>query len=72
MQDEFLENQAMVAASLAEKGALRTAPDVAPAAETIWTLNHPSLYHLLVHERGWSEEQYEQWLADRRVHTLSL
>ena len=70
MQDEFLENQALVVESLATKGALRPEVDVRQVAETLWTLNHPSLYHLLVHERGWSEERYEQWLADAFVHQL--
>jgi AcrR family transcriptional regulator len=64
MQNEFLENQTLIARSLASKGALRPDLDVAEAAERIWTLNHPTLYYLLVHERGWSAERYEQWLAD--------
>jgi hypothetical protein len=69
-QDQFLENQAMMAESLAAKGALRESLDVADAAEMLWTLNHPSVYYLLVYERGWSEEKYERWLADAFVHQL--
>jgi AcrR family transcriptional regulator len=70
MQDRFLENQRMVAESLAAKGALRGGLDVAAAAEMIWTLNHPSVYYLLVYERGWSEERYERWLADVLIQQL--
>src|SRR5919199_6806902 len=70
MQDEFLENQALVARSLARKGALRPGLDVGEAAERIWTLNHPTIYYLLVHERGWSEERYEQWLADAFIRQV--
>jgi AcrR family transcriptional regulator len=70
MQDEFLENQELVADSLATKGALRADLDGRQAAEMLWILNHPSLYHLLVHERGWSEERYERWLADAFIHQL--
>ncbi len=70
MQNQFLENQAMVAKSLAAKGALRADLEVADAAEIIWTLNHPSIYHLLVRERGWSEERYEHWLADAFIRQL--
>lgn len=70
MQNEFLENQALVAASLAAKGALRADLDVHQAAEMLWTLNHPSMYHLLVYERGWTEERYEEWLADAFVRQL--
>jgi AcrR family transcriptional regulator len=69
-QDQFLENQAMMAESLAAKGALRESLDVADTAEMLWTLNHPSVYYLLVYERGWSEEKYERWLADAFVHQL--
>jgi AcrR family transcriptional regulator len=61
-QDQYLENQTMVAQSLAANGALRDGLDVADAAEMLWTLNHPSVYYLLVYERGWSEERYERWL----------
>jgi AcrR family transcriptional regulator len=70
MQDQFLENQTMLAESLAAKGALRGGLDVAEVAEMLGTLNHPSVYYLLVYERGWSEERYEQWLADVFIHQL--
>jgi AcrR family transcriptional regulator len=69
-QDQYVENQTMMAASLAAKGALREGLDVTGAAEMLWTLNHPSVYYLLVYERGWSEERYERWLADAFVHQL--
>jgi len=70
VQDQFMENQTMVAESLAAKDALRPELDAAAAAEMLWTLNHPSLYYLVVHERGWAEDQYECWLADSFVHQL--
>ncbi len=34
------------------------------ATDILWTLNHPDLWHLLVGERGWSAEDYEEWFAD--------
>jgi AcrR family transcriptional regulator len=70
VQDQFMENQTMVAESLAAKDALRPELDAAAAAEMLWTLNHPSLYYLVVHDRGWAEDQYERWLADSFVHQL--
>jgi AcrR family transcriptional regulator len=69
-QGQFLANQTMMAESLAAKGVLRDGLEVAEAAEMLWTLNHPSVYYLLVYERGWSEERYEHWLADAFVHQL--
>jgi AcrR family transcriptional regulator len=31
--------------------------------DTIWTLNSPLLYGLLVHQRGWPVEAYRDWIA---------
>jgi AcrR family transcriptional regulator len=63
IQDQFYENQLAIVKSLDRKGALREELDVAAAADILWTLNHPSLHRLLVGERGWSPERYENWLA---------
>jgi AcrR family transcriptional regulator len=62
IQTEFHANQRTIVASLDEQGALSM--DVERAADILWTLNHPSLWQLLVEERGWTPEQYEQWCAD--------
>jgi AcrR family transcriptional regulator len=64
IQVEFHDNQRAVVQSIADKGALNCNLDVGGAADILWTLNHPSLYALLVGERGWSAERYERWLAD--------
>ena len=32
------------------------------AADVLWTLNHPTVWHLLVRERRWSPTRYETWL----------
>jgi AcrR family transcriptional regulator len=64
IQTEFHDNQRAVVESLAEKGALAEGLDVPRAADMLWALNHPSLYALLVGERGWSPDDYEQWLGD--------
>jgi AcrR family transcriptional regulator len=69
-QDQFIADQRRVAESLAARGALRPEVDVDAAAETIRALNHPSFYYLMVHEQGWSAEDFERWLADALVRTL--
>jgi hypothetical protein len=69
-QEQYMEDQRLVAESLAAKGVLRKDLDVGEAAETIWALNHPSFYYLLVHEHGWSVEQHERWLADAFIRQL--
>ena len=39
-------------------------PDrLAEVRDTIWTLNSPLLYGLLVVQRGWSAERYGDWIA---------
>lgn len=50
--------------SLREKDALRRGLDVDRAGDVLWTLSHPNLWQLLVGERGWTPEQYEEWFGD--------
>src|ERR1700730_285608 len=55
-----------VASALIEQlhssNALRSGLDPAIAADILWTLNHPAVWQLLIHERQWQPDQYEQWL----------
>jgi hypothetical protein len=46
--------------SLDAKGALDAGLDV--ATDILWTL-HPAVYWLLVNERGWTPDRYQEWLA---------
>ena len=46
------------------KRALRRGVDAGRATDLLWTLNHPSLWWLLVGERKWTPDEYETWLAD--------
>ncbi len=64
IQTEFHANQGTIVQSLADKNALKPELDVDRAADILWTINHPHLWQLLVGERGWTPEQYEQWCAD--------
>ena len=50
-----------IAESLERDGALTV--DLTTATDILWTLNHPDVYQLLVKQRGWSPERYEQWLV---------
>lgn len=61
---EYHANQRVIVESLAEKKALRPGLDLDQATDILWTINHPHIWQLLVRERGWSPEQYEQWTAD--------
>jgi AcrR family transcriptional regulator len=64
IQTEFHANQGVIAQSLHDKRALRTGLDVRSATDILWTVNHPTVWQLLVGERGWTPERYEQWCAD--------
>jgi hypothetical protein len=57
------EAQAALVAYLAESGRLRPDLDVAAARDILWTLTGRDLYRMLVQERGWSSDRYENWLA---------
>jgi AcrR family transcriptional regulator len=70
LQDQLMEDQRPVAESLAAKGALREGLDAASAADTLWLLNHPSVYYLAVLECDWPEQRFTHWLADTFIHQL--
>jgi AcrR family transcriptional regulator len=64
IQSDFYDIQRPVVAMLAEKNALRPGLDMDRATDILWTLNHPDVWHLLVGERGWTPERYEEWFGD--------
>jgi AcrR family transcriptional regulator len=64
IQDDFYANQRSIVDSLRAKEALAPGLDAARGADILWTLNHPDLWHLLVGERGWTPDEWEQWFGD--------
>ena len=36
----------------------------------MWALNQPTLYELLVNDRGWTPDRYERWLGDLFIAEL--
>jgi AcrR family transcriptional regulator len=58
------------AALINEKGGLRGGVAVDEARDIIWIFNDPTLHHALVRLRGWSQNQYRQWLTDNLQHQL--
>jgi len=40
------------------------------AADTIYALASPEVYTLLVRDRGWSADDYQQWLATNLITAL--
>jgi AcrR family transcriptional regulator len=62
--DRRAANMRLFAAELAATGGLRPGLSVEEAADVLWSTNSPELYLLLVGQRGWDPDRYQQWLAD--------
>lgn len=60
---ERLVGTGMAARRLAEQGALRDGVSEQQARDAIWTLNSVEVWSLLTEQRGWSTEEYEQWVG---------
>jgi AcrR family transcriptional regulator len=64
------EGQRRIARSLARSGALRPGLRERDAADIIHALASPEVYGLLVFDRGWSAQRYEEWLRSILVDQL--
>jgi len=64
MAGEFYANQRAIIEDLHKGGHLRPGLTVAAATDIMYTLNNGRGYLLLVHDRGWSPQRYESWLAE--------
>ena len=70
IQTNYRENQRAIVESLDRKGALKPGLDIDRATDILWTINHPAVWQLLVRDRGWTPEDYEQWTADTACSQL--
>ena len=70
IEADFHDNQRAIVASLGAKGALRRELDIERAADILWTLNHPDTWRLLVRQRGWTPDEWEQWFGDAVIAQL--
>lgn len=65
-----LQNMKPVAKSVATRSPFRAGLDEARAAEILWTLTSPEVFNLLTIDRGWSRQQYSDWLSDSLIRLL--
>jgi len=63
-------DQRRVARVLARRGQLRRELAEVRAADIIWAIANPRMYHTLVDDRGWTPDEYEQWLAKTLQNAL--
>jgi AcrR family transcriptional regulator len=67
---ERWQNMEIVVQHVAANGSLREGLDTSQAADTVWGITSPELFTLLTVDRGWSREQYADWLADSLIRLL--
>jgi AcrR family transcriptional regulator len=67
---DYHANQRAVVESIHKTRQLHPGLDVQHATDILWTINHPTTWHMLVAERGWSADQYERWCADTACSQL--
>src|SRR5688500_3382743 len=64
------QGQRTIARALARARALRPELRERDAADVIHALMSPEIYRLLVIDRGWKSDRYEQWLTNALTHQL--
>jgi AcrR family transcriptional regulator len=57
-------NMRLLAADLLATGQLRDRLSIDEVADTIWATNSPDLHRLLIEDRDWSPDHYQEWLAN--------
>lgn len=57
-------NMRLLAADLAATGQLRHGLRIDDIADVIWATNSAEFYAMLTVERGWSQQQFQDWLTD--------
>lgn len=68
--DARFRNLSVFVSSLSAHTTLRDELNDQSATETVWAIAGPDMYRLLTTDRGWSKEQYAQWLSDALVRLL--
>jgi hypothetical protein len=68
--DERLRNLSQFVEWLAQNGPLREGLGAMEASETVWTFTSAEVHRLLTVDRGWSGDQYEQWVRDTLIAVL--
>jgi hypothetical protein len=64
------ERQERMIISLRQAGRIRPGLDQGAARDIFWMLTGRDVYRMLVRERGWSSQKYQDWLADTLVDSL--
>ncbi len=63
-EEERLTRMTLNARKLADRGFLKDGLGIERAGEILWTYSSPELYELLVVKRGWSAEEYGEFVGE--------
>ena len=69
-EDIRYERQEQMIASIRGVKRLSTKLNYRTARDILWALTGSDVYRMLVRERGWSSQKYQNWLADTLVRSL--
>lgn len=70
MESWRLDGQGRFVGMLAQKGVLQPGLGIEEARDVVWTLCSLAVHDLLVVERGWSAERYQEWLTESLICAL--
>ena len=70
MRRQRREGQARLLALVAGADGLRPGLEPEEAADILYAIASPETYRLLVEQRGWTPERFEQWLAETEERLL--
>jgi AcrR family transcriptional regulator len=70
LNKQRLEHMTLAVQQIAANGPFRENIDETYARDTVWTLTSGDVFLLLTRDRGWSKEEYAQWLADILINDL--
>ncbi|ABW12426.1 transcriptional regulator, TetR family [Parafrankia sp. EAN1pec] len=63
IEQERLTGNEQFAAFLAQLGVLRPGLTVRRASDLLWALTAPELFHRLTADRGWTPDEFEDWIV---------
>ena len=70
LNKQRLEHMTFAVQQIAANGPFRVNMDETHARDIVWTLTSGEVFLLLTRDRGWSKEQYADWLADMLIRAL--
>lgn len=66
------DGQKELIASIARSNGLRPGIDEQKARDILWSLTSRDLYRMLVRDRGWTPQAYEDWLARTLAESMTV